>query len=59
MVFAKRDNIQDSSKLDLTILSNKTVDGLCSPDYYLQIDGQFNTNITEGTNQNKVFNLLT
>lgn len=59
MVFAKRDNIQDSSKLDLTILSNKTVDGLCSPDYYLQIDGQFNTEKAEGINQNKVFNLLT
>ena len=59
MIFAKRNNIQDSSKLDLTILSNKTVSGICGPDFNFYNNNMFNVEYTEGSNQNKVFNLLT
>lgn len=59
MVFAKRVNKLDPSKLDLTILGTKTVTGSCSPDYYMYNNQTFNTTYPEGKNQEKVFNVLT
>lgn len=59
MIYAKRVNPQDDSKFDLKILGNKTVSGLCSPDYYMRSNNQFDVDRNEGKNQNKIFNLLT
>ena len=59
MIYAKRVNPQDNSKFDLKILGNKTVSGLCSPDYYMRSSNQFDVERNEGKNQNKIFNLLT
>ena len=59
MIYAKRINPQDASKFDLKILGNKTVTGLCSPDYYMRNNNQFDVDYTQGKNQYKVFNLLT
>ena len=59
MIYAKRNNMQDSSKFDLKILGTKTVSGVCSPDYYMYANRVFDLNYTAGKNQNKIFNVLT
>lgn len=58
MVYAKRVN-EDQSTIDLKILGNKTVSGLCSPDYYMRDGNKFDDKKTDGINQSKVFTLLT
>lgn len=59
MIYSKRINGTDSSKFDLKILGNKMVSGMCSPDYYMRNNSQFDTQYESGQNQNKVFNVLT
>lgn len=59
MIFAKKVNASDSSKLDLKILSNHTVNGICGPDYYTYNNNVFNTVLTYGEDQNKIYNVLT
>ena len=57
IIYAKRNNI-DNTKLDLAILSNKTVSGIISPDFYSRSNGTFNKEYDDGNNQAKVYNLL-
>ena len=58
LVFAKQVNATDATKLDLAILSNKTVKGIISPDFYTYNDGSFNRELSYGEDQYKVHNLL-
>lgn len=59
LVYAKRTNSNDGTKLDLAILSNKTVSGVIAPDFYTYETGKgFNRELTYGLDQVKVYNLL-
>lgn len=58
LVFAKQVNASDATKLDLAILSNKTVKGIISPDFYTYNNGSFNRELSYGEDQYKVHNLL-
>lgn len=57
LVYAKRTNPEDVSKIDLAILSNKTVTGVIAPDHYAY-DGSFYTENDWGMDQRKVYDLL-
>ena len=59
MVFAKKVNGSDTSKLDLLVLGTDTVDGMCGPDYYTYNANMFQIDKTNGWNQSKVYELLT
>ena len=59
MVFAKKVNGSDTSKLDLLVLGTDTVDGMCGPDYYTYNANMFQIDKTNGLNQSKVYELLT
>lgn len=59
MVFAKKVNESDTSKLDLLVLGTDTVDGMCGPDYYTYNANMFQIGKTNGLNQSKVYELLT
>ena len=59
MVFAKKVNGSDTSKLDLLVLGTDTVDGMCGPDYYTYNANRFQIDKTNGLNQSKVYELLT
>ena len=59
MLFAKKVNASDKSKLDLLVLGTDTVTGICGPDYYTHNQGRFNIDKDNGSNQSKVYNLLT
>jgi hypothetical protein len=58
MVFAKKVNESDTSKLDLLVLGTDTVDGMCGPDWYTY-NKRFQIDKTNGLNQSKVYELLT
>lgn len=58
IVYAKRTNPSDSSKLDLAILSNKTVTGVIAPDFYSRNNSQADTETSEGRDQAKIYNIL-
>lgn len=59
MVFAKKVNESDTSKLDLLVIGTDTVDGMCGPDYYTYNANMFQIDKTNGLNQSKVYELLT
>lgn len=59
MVFAKKVNESDTSKLDLLVLGTDTVDGICGPDYYTYNANMFQIDKTNGLNQSKIYELLT
>lgn len=58
LVYAKQINASDATKLDLAILSNKTVKGVIAPDFYTYNNGSFNRELQYGEDQYKVHNLL-
>jgi hypothetical protein len=58
LVFAKQVNASDATKLDLAILSNKTVKGVISPDSYTHNGTSFDRTLQYGDDQYKVHNLL-
>lgn len=58
IVYAKQVNATDSTKIDLAILSNKTVTGVIAPDFYTYDGTQFNRELEFGEDQYKVHNLL-
>lgn len=59
LVYAKRANPTDMSKIDLAILSNKTVTGVIAPDLYAYDGTKFlTTNKPWGLDQRKVYDLL-
>lgn len=58
LVYAKQINATDATKLDLAILSNKTVKGIISPDFYTHNGTSFDRELQNGDDQYKVHNLL-
>ena len=50
MLFAKKVNASDKSKLDLLVLGTDTVTGICGPDYYTYNQGRFNIDKDNGSN---------
>ena len=59
LVFAKKVNGSDTSKLDLLVLGTDTVNGMCGPDYYTYNSKMFQVDKVNGGNQSKVYELLT
>lgn len=59
MVFAKKVNGSDTSKLDLLVLGTDTVNGMCGPDWYTYNNNIFQIDKTNGLNQKRVYELLT
>lgn len=57
LVYAKRTNVTDTSKIDLAILSNRTITGVIAPDHYAY-NGSFYTENVWGADQRKVYDLL-
>lgn len=58
LVYAKQTNAVDATKLDLAILSNSTVSGIIAPDLYCYNGSSFNQELSHGSDQLKVHNLL-